>query len=375
MRWFRFLSFAIAFGILTHVAALAAPAAAGGDLPPKTREAVTAIIEPWKKEREAPAVVVVIRQNGVTGILPFGDAAPGRPATADSIFELASVTKVFTTTSLALELRANAMQLADPVTRYLPELATPDGNSIGQVTLQHLATHTSGLPRTPGGKMADGEWTPEKLLEWTAHWKSAEPPGRKALYSNIGLGLVGMAIAAREKSPLIEVWQRQFLHLLDMDHTFFEVPAQDQANLVQGYGPAGRPVPTSPVGGWPAGGRLKSSARDMAAFLVANMGERPDRPRVQAAMRLAQAPLFEVSKTMTYGLCWQLQQMHDEALVDKNGGLVGTSTYIGFLPQRHVGVVVLVNRGKCQATAIGRRLLFELVGKKHDMAGDEDASE
>ena len=157
-----------------------------GELPPKTRQAVTAIIEPWKKEHEAPAVVVVIRQNGVTGILPFGDAAPGRPATADSIFELASVTKVFTTTSLAFELRAKAMQLGDPVTKYLPELATPDG-SIGQVTLQQLATHTSGLPRTPGGKMADGEWTPEKLLEWAAHWKSTEPPGRKRSMSNIGL--------------------------------------------------------------------------------------------------------------------------------------------------------------------------------------------
>lgn len=105
------------------------------------------------------------------------------------------------------------------------------------------------------------------------------------------------------------------------------------------------------------------------------MGERPDRPRVNSAMRLARAPVFEVSKKMTYGLCWQLQQMEGEALVDKNGGLPGTSTYIGFLPERHAGVVVLVNRGKCQATALGRRLLFSLIGKKHDAAGDDDPSE
>jgi beta-lactamase class C len=359
-------------GFLSPSGGISAPPAT--ELPPKTKQGVTEIIEPWKRERDAPAVVVVVRQNGVTGIFPFGEAAPGRPVTADSIFELASVTKVFTATSLAFEVRAKAMQLEDPVTKYLPELANSDGG-IRRVNLQHLATHTSGLPRAPAGKMADGEWTPEKLLDWTARWKSSEIPGRKAAYSNIGVGLLGMAIAAKEKSPLMEVWQRQFLNPLGMEHTFFEVPAKAQANLVQGYSPAGRPVPPSLVGGWPAAGRLKASARDMAAFLTANMGERPDRPRVQAAMRLAQLPVFEASNKITYGFCWQLQQMHDEALVDKNGGLVGTATYIGFLPERHVGVVILVNRGKSQATALGRRLLFELVGKKHDMAGDDDADE
>lgn len=195
----------------------------------------------WKKEKEAPAVVVVVRLNGVTGILPFGEAGPGRPATADSIFELASVTKVFTVTSLAFELQANAMQLGDPLINYLPELATPEG-SIRQVTLQHLATHTSGLPRAPGRKMADGEWTPEKFLEWTANWKTAVPPGRKAEYSNIGVGLLGMAIEAREKAPLIEVWRRQFLGPLGMEHTFFEMPGggagQSRARL-QPRGQAG----------------------------------------------------------------------------------------------------------------------------------------
>jgi len=377
MRLLRCPLLLIVCGMVIRATAFAArvPApAADSELPPPVRQAISGMVETWKQEKAAPAVVVVARLNGVTSILPFGEAGPGRPATADSIFELASVTKVFTTTSLAFELRTKSMQLGDPLTKYLPELAA-SGGSIRQVTLAQLATHTSGLPRTPGEKMDDGEWTPEKLLEWTAQWKSSEPPGKKALYSNIGLGLLGMAIAAQEKATLIEVWQRQFLRPLGMDHTFFEVPEEAKANLVQGYNPAGKPVPPAPVGGWPAGGRLKASARDMAAFLTANMGERPDRPRVQAAMRLAQAPVFEASKKMTYGLCWQLQQMEGEALVDKNGGLTGTATYIGFLPQRHAGVVVLVNRGKCQATVLGRRLLFSLIGKKHDPAGDEDTAE
>jgi len=109
---------------------------------------------------------------------------------------------------------------------------------------------------------------------------------------------------------------------------------------------------------------LKSSGRDMAAFLVANMGERPDRPRIEAAMKLAQSPVFQASQRMTYGLGWQLLHMQGESLIDKNGGLAGTSTYIGFLPERHVGVVLLVNRGKCHGTELGRRILFALIGKE-----------
>ena len=327
-------------------------------------ETVRGVIGPWIEKEEAPGVIVVVRQYGKTDFFPFGEAdqAKHKPVTADSVFELASITKVFATTSLAIEVQAGQMKLDDHVAKYLPYLRKHGGDA-KQITLEQLATHTSSLPRTPVGKRPDGEWNKDLLMQWLAEWQAPQPPGTKSLYSNVAVGLLGYAIEQREQKPLIEVWREQFLVPLKMDHTFFEIPEDAANRAVQAYGPKGQPIERSPVGGWPAGGRLKSSGRDMAHFLVANLGERTDLPEITKAMELAQKPYFKASQKMTQGLAWQRLNLQGEPVIDKNGGLSGTSTYIGMLPDQHVGVVVMANRGKCTATQVGRKLMFALVGK------------
>ena len=113
---------------------------------------------------------------------------------------------------------------------------------------------------------------------------------------------------------------------------------------------------------WPAGGRLCSSGRDMGKFLVANLGLDKNHPAITKAMQFAQKPYFEATKTMTQGLAWQRVHLHGELVLDKNGGLDGTATYIGMNPGRELGVVVMCNKGKSQATAVGRDLLTALAG-------------
>jgi beta-lactamase class C len=325
---------------------------------------VEAVIAPWKAKFQAPGVIVVVRHDGWTQFFPFGlaDREHRKPVTADTIFELASITKVFTTTSLAMEVQAGRMQLDDAVAKYVPILRD-NGGDIRRVTLLQLATHTSSLPRTPTVQRPDHDWNKRLLMQWLVGWRSPYPPGTKSLYSNIGVGLLGFAIADLEKKPMIDVWREQFLVPLGMRSTFFE-PRDTTPLVAQGYGPKGRPVAHTPVGGWPAGGRLNSSGRDMGEFLVANMGERPDLPEITAAMQFTQRPYYKASANMTQGLAWQRVHIQGELVIDKNGGLTGTSTYIGMLPDKHVGVVVMANRGKCQATAVGRQLLMALVAKQ-----------
>ena len=341
-------------------------------------ETVRAVVGPWIAKENPVGVIVVVRQAGGTQFFPFGEAdkARHRPVTPDSIFELASVTKVFTTTSLAMEVQAGRMTLDDPVVKYLPYLEK-NGGDIKKVTLRQLATHTSSLPRVagprrPDGGRPEGEWTKESLMQWLAQWHAPYPPGSKSLYSNLAVGLLGYAIENRERQPLIEVWKRQFLGPLGMNHTFFDVPT-DATNVVQGYNPRGMPIKPIPQGVWPAGGRLRSSGHDLAEFLSANLGERPDLSAITKAMQLAQQPFFEASRKMTQGLAWQRLKLSGEFIIDKNGGLTGTSTYIGMLPKRRIGVVVMANRGKCTATGVGRKLLLALAGKQHP--GDDNAEE
>jgi beta-lactamase class C len=325
---------------------------------------VEATFAPWMQKEQPPGAIVVVRHDGKSWFFPFGEAdqAKHREVTPDTVFELASITKVFTTTSLAMELDAGGMQLDDLVSKYIPELREATGD-IRSVTLRQLATHTSSLPRSAEGNPPGGRWTRQSVMKWLAEWQAPYPPGTKSLYSNLAVGLLGYAIADYEHRPLIEVWQQQFLGPLEMKHSFFEPSPDDESLIAQGYGPKGAPVPHDPIGGWPAGGRLSSSGRDMARFLAANLGERSDLPAVTQAMQLAQKPYFRASAKMMQGLAWQRLHIEGEFVIDKNGGLSGTSTYIGMLPERHLGVVVMANRGKCNATAIGRKLLLALAGK------------
>jgi beta-lactamase class C len=100
----------------------------------------------------------------------------------------------------------------------------------------------------------------------------------------------------------------------------------------------------------------------MARFLAANLGEEPNLKLITKAMHLAQQPYFKASEKMTQGLAWQRVHLDGELVIDKNGGLAGTSTYIGMIPARRLGVVVMANRGKAEATGVGRRLLITLAG-------------
>ena len=105
---------------------------------------------------------------------------------------------------------------------------------------------------------------------------------------------------------------------------------------------------------------MYSSARDMARFLVANLGAPPDNAPLQAAMAFAQQGVFTVGPRFTQALAWQRVKNDGLELVDKNGGLNNTATYIGMIPQRRLGIVILSNCGGEPATRIGRQIMLAL---------------
>ena len=121
---------------------------------------------------------------------------------------------------------------------------------------------------------------------------------------------------------------------------------------------------------WRGSGQIYSSSRDMAAFLAANMGELANHSPIESAMVFAQQPVFTVSPRLSIGLAWQIVSSGNLRIFDKNGGLNNTSTYIGFTPQRKLGVVILVNRGRQHATVIGRQLLHALAQEKSEPSNE-----
>jgi beta-lactamase class C len=133
---------------------------------------------------------------------------------------------------------------------------------------------------------------------------------------------------------------------------------------VQGYAvdahPVGEPGNEQGMFNWPGTGQMYSSARDMAVFLAANLGALPNQRPLQEAMAFAQQGVFSVNPRFTQALGWQVVRNDDLTIVDKNGGLNNTSTYIGMIPQKRLGIVILGNRGNEPATRIGRQIMLAL---------------
>ncbi len=298
------------------------------------------------------AVGIVVGLVDATGerYLASGAAAPGGavPPGADTVFEIGSITKVFTSLVLADMVARGEVGLDDPVAKFLPasvKLPERDGKKI---TLRDLSNQVSGLPRMPDNlKPADGadpyvDYGPDRLYEFLARCELGRSVGEKYEYSNLGVGLLGHALALRAGTSYEELVSKRVLEPLGMADTAIVLPERLKARLAPGSGPN-----LSPVKNWnfdvlaPAGA-LRSTARDMLKFLTAAMGLR-DTP-LRAAfdlMRKDERPTG--TPDLTIGLGWHVWRRYGTEIVWHNGGTGGYRSFAGFDPAKKAGVVVLCN--------------------------------
>ena len=313
-------------------------------------------------------VAVAVRMNGKTQFFNYGFANLSRNerVTADSIFNLGSVGKLFATTTLAEAVKRAELSLDDPVAKYVTELQR--GGDVRRITLGEIASHTSGLPDHPGQyeRWHRGRYTWPDFVRFLNAWKADanHEPGKQYLYSDTGMVLLRIALQRRFNTPFAQLMHQRITGPLGMASTDLPLPRDLLGRAVQGYGSQGQPIGNPGMEGgdfeWPGSGQIYSPARDMVTFLTANMGELSNHGPMENAMALAQQPVFTVNPHFRQALAWQNVTSGNLTILDKNGGLPNTSTWIGFAPQRHIGAVILCNRGKQPATRIGRQLLHAL---------------
>lgn len=325
-----------------------------------TEEIVKETVQPYMAKLQISGVSVAVYDGRSAQIINFGyaDVQKERPVANDTIFEIASITKVFTATALAFHILNHTVSLDDPVTKYLPAISRNIGN-INDVTLQELATHTSALPRVPPPLPNHKRYTKASVLTYLQNWRPTYPIGRRYLYSNLGFGVLGYALTFVDGRPFAEMITREILTPLQMNSTYVQVPLSQMYRYAQGYGKDGSPRPRHRGSPWPAAGALRSTPQDMLNFLLANLSLKGPE-NLQECMRFAQKPYFKVNDQLTMGLGWQRVTKDNLLIVDKNGGLPGFSSYIGFLPDRKIGVVILANKAKIKSTKLGRMLLQRL---------------
>ena len=327
-------------------------------------------------------IAVAVQMNGKTQFFNYGfaDNAQNRPVTPDSIFNLGSVGKVFATTLLAQAVKQGELSLDDPVAKYVTELQR--GGDVRRITLRQLASHTSGLPDRPQQYETwhRGRYTWPDFVRFLNSWKAGpnHEPGQQYLYSDAAMVLLRVALERRFNTRFAELMHQRLTGPLGMTATALPLPRDLLGRAVQGYNPSGRPLGRPGMEGgtfdWPGSGQIYSSSRDMATLLAANLGELPGHGAIENAMAFAQQPVFTVSARLKIGLAWQNVSAGNFTIIDKNGGLNNTSTYIGFAPQRKIGVVILVNRGRQNATIYGRQIIHALAQDQSEPSSEGEAN-
>ncbi|MFG2915724.1 serine hydrolase domain-containing protein [Kitasatospora sp. NPDC048298] len=315
---------------------------------------------------------VEIRGAGRTGP---GGGVPG----PHTLFDIGSVTKVFTSLVLARLALDGAVRLDEPLAEVLT--GASDGRAVvpakgpQPITLRHLATHTSGLPRLPRGmarqsllspNKADpyADCTVERVLDGLARTRLRAAPGRSFRYSNLGAGLLGLALAQRSGVGYEELVAREVCAPLGLVDTCVRPDGERSARLAHGHTPGGRPVPHWSFAAVPGMGGLRSTAADLVVFLRAQLAaERsPDAP-LSPAIALTRETRHRVNPFAWTHLGWLGHRLHTQQgghlQVWHNGGTGGFRSFVAFDPEKQVGVVVLVNTRRSAdpaGTALLRRL-------------------
>ncbi|MER7670777.1 serine hydrolase domain-containing protein [Kitasatospora sp. NPDC096128] len=315
---------------------------------------------------------VAVHGAGRTGP---GGQVPG----ARTLFDIGSVTKVFTSLTLAKLALDGVVRLDEPLAEALEEVlprpaAVPTRHGEA-ITLRHLATHTSGLPRLPRGMVLRGllrpnqpdpyaHCTTERILSGLARTRLRSVPGRDFRYSNLGAGLLGLALAHRADTGYGELVAREVCTPLGLTDTCLRSDAEQSARLAPGHAPGGRPVPSWDFAALPGMGGLRSTAADLAAFLRAQLAaeREPDAP-LAPSMLLTRETRHRVNPCAWTHLGWLGHRLHAQQgrhlQLWHNGGTGGSSSFLAFDPEQQVGVVVLANSRRpvdAAGTALLRRL-------------------
>jgi CubicO group peptidase (beta-lactamase class C family) len=347
----------------TAVQPAQAPARSGMFFPPD--EAVRAFVRPYVDKGQAKGIVVgLVEPDGSRRVLTFGDAGEGaRPLSAGSVFEIGSITKTFTGTVLADMVRRGEVKLDDPVGKYMPAGVRVPSLNGRQITLVDLATHTSGLPRLPTGYVPPDPGNPyaqfgaEHLYAFLKGHELEREPGAKFEYSNLGMGLLGHALARAAGADSFQALVAdRILRPLGMSMTAYGRRGALAPWMTRGHNRQGAAAPHFDVAVLAGGGGLNSNVTDLMTYLDANIRE-PETP-LEQAMRDARRGHHLPRPGVEVGLGWMTVARGPLTLVGHNGGTAGYSTYVAFDPGTGAGVVVLANSGDFEyADKIGRELL------------------
>ncbi|WP_300629611.1 class C beta-lactamase [Pseudomonas sp.] len=345
---------------------MSGPCMAAADL----RQVVDSHVEPLMQQQGIAGLSVAVVKNGQAQYFSYGVASKEgkQPVTEDTLFEVGSVSKTFTSTLGGYALASGKLKLSDNASRHWTELA---GSAFDHISLLQLATYTAGGLPLQFPNAADNA---AAMPDYYKHWQPGYTPGTQRLYSNPSIGLFGYLAAKSLGQPFNVAMEQTLLPALGLKNTHLNVPADKLGRYAQGYDKQAKPVRVSPGALDNEAYGIKSSTQNLARYVMLNMHPETLSKPLQQAIATTHAGYYTVDG-MTQGLGWErypypigLQALIDgnstpmamephnvnwlnpaqaqpaNVLYNKTGSTNGFGAYVAYVPSKDIGVVILANK-------------------------------
>lgn len=324
-------------------------------------ERVDRLAAPYVEGGTILGMVVGVYDGGEELIRGYGAGEPG----PDTVYEIGSVSKVFTGVLLAALVSDGTVRLDQPVAELLPAGATVPASGERQITLVDLSTHSSGLPRMPDNfdpkdpRNPYADYTFERMLEFLGRVKPARAPGAGCEYSNVGVGLLGAALARKAGKSYEGLLAERITGPLGMKSTAIALTPELKARLAPGHDASGQPESNWDLQAFAGAGGIRSTAADMLRFLKANLTPTPLNETLAFAREVRYTPPEAGAHRL--GLGWHISPA---GIHWHNGQTGGYHSFAAVDTARGRAVVILADTATGEVDALGSEILRMLAGEK-----------
>jgi CubicO group peptidase (beta-lactamase class C family) len=336
--------------------------------------AIDSYIETQMRELRIPGLALgIVQGQQIVHLKGFGVAGPdGRPVTPQTPFQINSLVKPMTGVAIMQLVEAGKLDLDAPVQRYLPSFRVADEAASSQITPRHLLYHTSGLPTMAGMEYAlSGDDRLDALEQRVRALRSVQlnrPVGATYEYSNAGYQILGLLVQQISAQPYEAYMHEHIFTPLEMRQTFTDWTEARAHGAASGHrywfgiSTAGDlPVNRANL---PAGAHTSASAEDVAHFLIAQLnGGRFGNTALLSPSRIAemQQPVTPQGDGHTfYAMDWTVAPIGDVSTMVKAGAGADFFSLMSLLPERRLGLVVLMNANKGLGSPLGDQRLLGL---------------
>jgi len=313
------------------------------DLPPNV---VLAIQNRIEKGTNPSIVVGIVDKNGPRYYCYGKTSLTGTPVNEHTIYEIGSISKVFTAIILAYQAQAGKLNVDDPVQKYLPSDVRMPRRAGKEITLGHLSDHTSGLPRLPSNFNPKDmmnpyeDYTVAQMYAFLSGYSLPRDIGEEYEYSNIAQGLLGHVLALNASVPYETLMIKTIARPLEMFETKVVLDESMKRNLAIGHND-GEEVSNWDIPTLAGAGGIRSSPHDMLRFLAANMGLTST--SLKSAMDESHRVRHDKANGTRVGLGWHVRNGDLGDVISHSGGTGGYRTFAGFVKETQTGVIVFTN--------------------------------